>query len=207
MVCVPSCLLCLSQSQPGGLSFTCLFLFVCCRQDQDPSTAPKLMAVQEFIAAHSQCSANSSTGNNTFSSNPDAGGSCEAGCSDHGECVDGSCACFTGYSGPACNITSYTDKYDCGYKCTFDQVGYRQRCTPARLLLWRHTLCCTAVFVSQTSGSPAAAVLQPEAHAAQSVTQQTRHLMSQYTNVDRSLCAYIANLAGGGGAPQPDCWH
>lgn len=88
------------------------------RQDQDPSTAPKFQAVQAFIAAHAQCNA---TGNNTFSGNP--GGACEQGCSSQGVCIDGACACYTGFSGPACNITSYTDKFDCGYKCTFEQVS------------------------------------------------------------------------------------
>jgi hypothetical protein len=33
-----------------------------------------------------------------------------------------------GYSGPTCNFTSPTEVYNCGYKCTFDQVRGTQKC-------------------------------------------------------------------------------
>uniref|UniRef100_A0A383V938 EGF-like domain-containing protein n=1 Tax=Tetradesmus obliquus TaxID=3088 RepID=A0A383V938_TETOB len=96
-------------------------------QDQDPKTAPKLQAVQDFIAANANASSCSGSGSDGSSSSGNStgpglpGGSCPNGCSGNGDCLDSKCFCNTGFSGPDCSTTSPTEVYQCGYKCSFDQ--------------------------------------------------------------------------------------
>jgi hypothetical protein len=72
---------------------------------------------------------------------PGAGGnssSCPGACSGRGQCMaSGVCVCYQGYGGADCSNVSYIETYNCGYKCTFDQVGVRVRRARARLQgLW-----------------------------------------------------------------------
>lgn len=86
--------------------------------DQDRSTAPKFLALMEYMEETSICPA----------------GQQEDGCSDvdchgNGVCLlpfgsvenGAACGCYFGATGTACGGVSYIDHYDCGYRCTFDQ--------------------------------------------------------------------------------------
>ncbi|KXZ45525.1 hypothetical protein GPECTOR_53g111 [Gonium pectorale] len=80
-------------------------------QDADPRDAPKLQAVQSFMNATATCVVASS-----------AASSCPGNCSSNGVCLaDGTCACYDGFTGPDCGTQAYTEVYNCGYRCTFDQ--------------------------------------------------------------------------------------
>lgn len=81
--------------------------------DQEPSTAPKLMAVTDFITDVA-CNGSGTGGA------PDPV-PCPNNCSGHGSCWNGACSCFSGYYGKDCNGSSFTDYSSCGYYCTFYQ--------------------------------------------------------------------------------------
>ncbi|GFR45710.1 hypothetical protein Agub_g7119, partial [Astrephomene gubernaculifera] len=84
-------------------------------QDWDRRDAPKYQAVMEFINASKTCPLPSPPDPSTC---PGHGN----GCNDNGDCLpDGTCACYSGFSGPDCGTVAYTDVYNCGYRCTFDQ--------------------------------------------------------------------------------------
>jgi hypothetical protein len=83
--------------------------------DQDPSTAPKLKALDAFVAAN---------GGPTCSIMPgSSSGECPNACSSRGTCVGGTCVCYQGYGGADCSQVAYVENYQCGYKCSFDSVG------------------------------------------------------------------------------------
>jgi hypothetical protein len=75
--------------------------------DQDTRTAPKYLALQSFMQTSNNCSLSQY--------------SCKNGCSGNGECLsDGQCYCYAGFTGDACQNTTFVDYIDCSYKCTFD---------------------------------------------------------------------------------------
>lgn len=48
-------------------------------------------------------------------------GKCDLACSGNGVCSFGRCICYADFSGPDCSVSKYTDYFDCGYLCTFNQ--------------------------------------------------------------------------------------
>ena len=78
--------------------------------------APKHLGLMDFIHSVSTCTV------------PEP--SCPADCHRSGLCTlpwgsnetNSTCGCYFGTHGPTCNETEYVEHYDCGYRCTFDQV-------------------------------------------------------------------------------------
>ena len=78
--------------------------------DHNPADAPKQVGLFAYLESTAQCAFPNATG-------------CEhaSQCSGQGFCVDGRCSCFYGFSGDDCSESHFTEHFECGYKCNFDQ--------------------------------------------------------------------------------------
>ncbi|KAG2422805.1 hypothetical protein HXX76_015752 [Chlamydomonas incerta] len=94
-------------------------------QDQDPATAPKQQGLLSYLNANLLCPLPPPPDPAACPAGPDPAtpaSSTQLPCSGRGTCLaGGTCACYAGYSGEGCSVVTYTEVYDCGYKCTFDQ--------------------------------------------------------------------------------------
>eukprot|EP00808_Paulinella_micropora_P006271 g16608.t1 len=82
--------------------------------DQLRLRAPKFLAYEDFLNNHRLPNCNY-----TVYDNCPGGGHCTSG---QGQCLQNQqCDCFHAFSGPGCEVATFAFKYDCGYKCTFDQ--------------------------------------------------------------------------------------
>ena len=84
--------------------------------DQDPTTAPKLQGIFDAMNADAICPLPNAT------SSADATSCGGRGYYAGGDGGGTGCLCFYGYSGQLCETAEYTEHYDCGYFCTFDQA-------------------------------------------------------------------------------------
>jgi len=94
--------------------------------DQNPADAPKQVGLFAYLESTAQCAFPNATG-------------CEhaSQCSGQGFCVDGRCSCFYGFSGDDCSESHFTEHFECGYKCNFDQGVCRPYRTQGLERYWR----------------------------------------------------------------------